>query len=267
MKKQYPIYLYNELNLDFSLTGIKSYHFYTKTDIEENGENRQNLSERLIEVSVSDTSPHGSMVILKYLDVKITLEKELRKMELLINELADIYSLLIVKVNKSGDITGLENMDEIQAKWKMLKKKIREEYDGYEVQDFLAGVDRKINTPGSVLNELKSYPFYGILFNGIYTRYDNFKQLERVREILTISGKQQVEETLRFEYEEDGIAWLSLKGKVLHGTNSGDYQLNRYEGYYGIDTGDHWIKEAKLTMEEESSLLRKVTVFMLNQIV
>lgn len=94
----------------------------------------------------------------------------------IMNELAEkvsesLYPLVLV-VNKNGRWKEVYNSVEIKKRWANHKQKIVDEYQGREIENYLAVFEQSIDNKSSLNESLQKDWFLNAFFSGIYMRYN-----------------------------------------------------------------------------------------------
>ncbi|MFD2908242.1 hypothetical protein ACFSX9_05790 [Flavobacterium ardleyense] len=90
---------------------------------------------------------------------------------------AVLYPLEVV-VNDEGNWTGISNYKAIKTRWKKVKKKILDEYEGEWVEQYLLLNEETLEEEASLVNSLKKDWFLKSYFNTIYIYYTNKLHIE-----------------------------------------------------------------------------------------
>lgn len=128
---------------------------------------------------------------------------------------AEAINKVVVRVDQSGTVLGLENFDEIKKKWSDVRRNVEEMYQGKVISDYLDGMQSKLQNPEVLWNALSKSFFYTVFFNGIYKNYIDATCLKEemiIRDLLPTQGVGVlVDQGLLFDTEEDAYL-LSMKG-------------------------------------------------------
>ncbi|MCL9806795.1 LysM peptidoglycan-binding domain-containing protein [Flavobacterium amniphilum] len=94
----------------------------------------------------------------------------------IINELAEkvsesLYPLVLV-VNKNGRWEEVYNTAEIKKRWANHKQKILDEYQGREIENYLAVFEQSIDNKSSLNESLQKDWFLNAFFSGIYMKHN-----------------------------------------------------------------------------------------------
>ena len=83
---------------------------------------------------------------------------------------AVLYPLEVI-VNDEGNWTGINNYKEITSRWKKVKKRILDEYEGEWIEQYLLLNEETLEEEASLVNSLKKDWFLNSYFNAIYVYY------------------------------------------------------------------------------------------------
>lgn len=90
--------------------------------------------------------------------------------ELAVKASSAIYPLGCI-VDRSGNLVTISNFEEIQAKWKTVRKNIEEEYEGKWIEDYLNACEENLENVQNLQLSLANDFFINSFFAGLYVDY------------------------------------------------------------------------------------------------
>ena len=94
----------------------------------------------------------------------------------------NVFNNVIIYANLSGKLVDVLNFEQLQKRWKNVKKKLLQKYDGNVFLNYLKETDTLLEKKETILSYLSSKEMYGLYFNecwGIhYTDKPRFEGLE-----------------------------------------------------------------------------------------
>ncbi|MFC5046173.1 hypothetical protein ACFSTE_04605 [Aquimarina hainanensis] len=178
---------------------------------------------------------------------------------ILLNKFFSIYNNSTLKVKFDGTIIGIENYLRIKENWEILKEEVEENYKGSSIRRFIRSVDNRLETEEKMIVDISSYENFGLLFYGIYGKYDNLSPVNRNIKYLGIKKLFSIQEDSTLTEINDTSIIITLKGNI-NTTN----ELT-YSGVYQINNTSQWIEKASITTTEFYNGIEFFSEFYLEQ--
>ncbi len=197
-------------------------------------------------------------IIIQTLSLKLFLDKDANRNRKIAELLASVYSTLRLRVKPDGSTIAIDNLEEIDAQWKQIKKELNYEYKGLEIKRLINGLDIRFSNENLILEEILEYTFFGLLLNPIFQHYNTEMTKSMPRVLKWGDRKITIEEYLILHDidEADARIWILLdKKKQSDG-------ISLYKGYYELNTDTFCLNKAELiigTAEKDKKYTIKKT--------
>lgn len=242
-------YFLEELYLQPVLEKIALYKFETKrTDFS----NKKRITEKLCSRDVKITYL-GKISDLLYFDVftsKVTFtSNQSIQNERLLKE--DMYAFgdILLGVNDKGEIKKIQNLKEMQQRWKETKYELRKDHEGFEFEDFLSEITEVLEDEEKTVYFLNTNAMFGLYFHGLFGKNDVLKMPVKRKTILLDFDDTEITEEI----------WIDKKGfQVSIGAQKSDdvnkkiisnnIEIQNYQGILTYDN-DNQLIEGNLKIE------------------
>jgi hypothetical protein len=201
--------------------------------------------------------------------------------ELAENTAQILYPLQIV-VDDNGKWRDIYNFDAIQKRWEVKKQDLLEYYEGDTTDQYIAIVDKTLQSKGKLVNKLAANWFLRVFFNGIHTDYTEKLEIEK-NVFYPISTKiieaqflvkqrinEKLDEKKRLIVEQKGI--LDDERSKIDFENGSEFPFHAnsnensikakgsYEAKYFLDPNNHNVNELLLECHIEIEPPQKLKI-------
>ena len=159
--------------------------------------------------------------------IVLHLSDRLEKAEDFIRRAMYRYDWIQPKVNMKGEVISIENKEESKKQWIKIKDKLKNDYKGEAVDEYLAKLSLELDTEQPVYPALSQYFPFGLLFPAIPEKHGKNWERKRIIE-LSPYEEEQFEEQAVYEETTDGNRQYAIKGSLLPDSQS---ELETFEGY------------------------------------
>lgn len=132
---------------------------------------KENILTYKIEVSLIKETLKGYVLNFKRSELLFNKSKDHSPINEIIIIAGEILNDLILEISQYGEILKVRNLKEVRDKWKEIRFRIIETYQGPIVERIISPIENKLSDDTIFLNSLESDPFYNSFLSGIYGKY------------------------------------------------------------------------------------------------
>ncbi|MGO3183405.1 MAG: hypothetical protein ACTIJ9_11290 [Aequorivita sp.] len=207
--------------------------------------------------------------------VSITTEKEelkldsvLKKQENISNEIAKTIAFVQLKINPLGEMIQILNHDQVLQKWYSVKRKLENEFRGKAIDDYLKGIEKKMENHDALLEDFKQYRLFGGLFNSLYFEHSTvtskYNQYNRRIENFVFGKPIHFKETIlldkirdnevstiinaELDAEKNNASLINAEFKNKNIDEDALLKLSNYKGNYILNKESGTIKAMNLSI-------------------
>ena len=201
-------------------------------------------------------------------------------------KVAQVLYPLQILIDENGSFSGIANHEQIQQRWKVVKDKIYDEYEGEWVEKYIELNEEVINDKESMEFSLLNDYFIRTYFNGIYCEYPENKsrtggiQFPVLHEVSDINFK--VKSEIEEYYDESNFIVLNQNGIIDEERAKEDLESKfnfpfyanpdasythadgMYRGKYFLNPSDHSIEAAYVEASVELDIPERIKVSIAN---
>lgn len=201
-------------------------------------------------------------------------------------KVAQVLYPLQILIDENGSFSGIANHEQIQQRWKVVKDKIYDEYEGEWVEKYIELNEEVINDKESMEFSLLNDYFIRTYFNGIYCEYPENKsrtggiQFPVLHEVSDINFK--VKSEIEEYYDESNFIVLNQNGIIdeerakedleskfnfpFYANPDSNYTIaeGTYRGKYFLNPSDHSIEAAYVEASVELDIPERIKVSIAN---
>lgn len=96
--------------------------------------------------------------------------------EQLLKEDLYAFDIIHVGVNDKGEIVKIFNLEDMQKRWQATKQELREDYVGFEFEDFLSDITEVLEDEEQTVYYLKTHAMFGLYFHELFGKKDTNKR-------------------------------------------------------------------------------------------
>ena len=151
---------------------------------------------------------------------------ELDKSADFIRRINYMYDWIQLKVSLSGNITAIENKEELKNQWKKIKSTLIKDYEGEAVDACLQKIDQRFAGEKKVWTEIYHYVNFGLLFPPIPHKHNSRWSQTRLIEFSEYE-EESFEEQIIYEKTEKGLRHYRVIIQAREGSTT---VLQQYAG-------------------------------------
>lgn len=147
-------------------------------------------------------------------DIRLRLDKQYRKAQDFLSRLNYKYDWIQVEQNNNGNITGIENIEELRSNWLLLRKRLEKDYNGITVEQYLNNIANRFSEDTHFKDIFGQYNEYGLLFpnipqkhrsnwTGMRNVYLDSNPKSKVCELLTLGNVDERYKTYNIYLKQD----------------------------------------------------------------
>ncbi|TPN85420.1 hypothetical protein [Aquimarina algicola] len=165
----------------------------------------------------------------------------------ILKKVASIYNRIRISISHQGEIKSIDNIEELQEKWKEIKSYIAERYKGEYVERFVQKTDETLADESKIIEEIASYTHFGLLLKPLYQQYSSEKSIILPQQLQTRYGKIVVDQKISLTSVED-TGQVKLNLSAQHPKK--EEYINAEESFTFLQQKNSWIESAAISINE-----------------
>lgn len=244
------IFRIEEVQLSIPKQGSKKY-LIESTNYINYAKNIQCNCKKEISISIqtNENQPYVRLVSVDVEDDDFQFSDGSYAMRDIIKKTRSIYSKLLLRLSRTGEIIGVDNLQELQSLWSSTKEYLKSNYKGSQIQRYLFKMDTVVNSEEEVIKEVLLYHNFGSLLKPIYQKYSSESFNILLQKLSTKYGKVEAKEQLMLQaIKETGEIQLQLQAH--HPENEEYVTVNGTYNYFSKQN-ESWLQQAIISSIEK----------------
>ncbi|WP_103866990.1 hypothetical protein [Aquimarina sp. I32.4] len=216
-----------------------------------------------IEMLFDEDQPYVRLVTINIENHELNFSDGSYAMKDILKRVTSIYDKIQLRISYKGVIVGIDNLEELQDKWKEQKEYIQQHYKGEQVQRYIHKTEYLIHSETDSIDYLLEYQHLGGVLKSLCHQYSTDHSILLTQPLITKYGKVMVDEEVLLQPIKDT--------EKIQLTLSASYPQEKE--YLTIDAmydfcekENSWIEKAEITVLEKYGREEYQSSFRIKQI-